>query len=404
MAFIGTSLSCSLRAHTLFSCILCCGIVIVGHASFLADGPAAFRAPTPAPAPITASAVKTPTKSLPIPKYAPPVAPGPAPSPAAASTATSPSKDGAEPSTRDNDKRSKIVQEIYSTEMSYLGTLQLVKDNFLDPLRDLSSGKDALLSAEDVRNIFSDIEVILNYSISLAEDLKQRLVGWNNSSSKLGDIFIRIGHFLKTYQPYVVNYSTCISTLQKCCKSEDFAAHLRRLELDPRCKNGSLQSFLITPIQRIPRYLLLLKEVIKNTSVSHPDYQDLQKSLEQISQVASSLNEAERAAESTFKLFTLQMAVGNEVELLSPHRRFVAEGVLRGNIKTDDPDSELLDFYIILCNDMMLVCKNPSRRLSGKPVPKSDSPAKSPIELPTKLVRLLFSSSRFHTSHSLARL
>ena len=32
---------------------------------------------------------------------------------------------------------------------------------------------------------------------------------------------------------------------------------------DKRCRNLNLKSFLIMPIQRIPRYVLLLKELIK---------------------------------------------------------------------------------------------------------------------------------------------
>ena len=35
---------------------------------------------------------------------------------------------------------------------------------------------------------------------------------------------------------------------------------------------AKLMSLLIAPIQRIPRYRLLLKEVVSHTPISHPDY------------------------------------------------------------------------------------------------------------------------------------
>ena len=33
--------------------------------------------------------------------------------------------------------------------------------------------------------------------------------------------------------------------------------------------------YLITPVQRIPRYILLLKDIIKKTPEDHPDYPQL---------------------------------------------------------------------------------------------------------------------------------
>lgn len=41
---------------------------------------------------------------------------------------------------------------------------------------------------------------------------------------------------------------------------------------DPRSNQQSLSSFLIMPIQRIPRYELLLRELKKKTPEQHPDF------------------------------------------------------------------------------------------------------------------------------------
>ena len=40
-----------------------------------------------------------------------------------------------------------------------------------------------------------------------------------------------------------------------------------------------IYALLITPIQRVPRYVLLLKELIKHTPATHPDHADLKKAL-----------------------------------------------------------------------------------------------------------------------------
>ena len=42
----------------------------------------------------------------------------------------------------------------------------------------------------------------------------------------------------------------------------------------PECRSLSLQHHMLTPIQRIPRYVLLLKDYIKNLPDDSPDKAD----------------------------------------------------------------------------------------------------------------------------------
>lgn len=47
---------------------------------------------------------------------------------------------------------------------------------------------------------------------------------------------------------------------------------------------------MIKPVQRLPKYVLLLKELLKNTQQSHPDYQNVKKALEQFEEVNNNNN------------------------------------------------------------------------------------------------------------------
>ena len=69
-----------------------------------------------------------------------------------------------------------------------------------------------------------------------------------------------------------------------------------------RLRGQSLQSIMIRPIQRIPRYVLLLQELDKRLSVDHPAKAHLKNALTQISLVATSINEALRRHEKLSKL------------------------------------------------------------------------------------------------------
>jgi hypothetical protein len=54
---------------------------------------------------------------------------------------------------------------------------------------------------------------------------------------------------------------------------------------------------VITPVQRIPRYNLLLKDLLSKTSQNHRDYPDLVEGLKEIQKVAVYVNEKMREYE-----------------------------------------------------------------------------------------------------------
>ena len=68
--------------------------------------------------------------------------------------------------------------------------------------------------------------------------------------------------FLKMYTQYVNGYDNAMATINRLNKKKTFK---KFLETKQREIGQSLMSYLIMPIQRIPRYVLLLKELIKNT-------------------------------------------------------------------------------------------------------------------------------------------
>lgn len=49
--------------------------------------------------------------------------------------------------------------------------------------------------------------------------------------------------------------------------------------------------------QRIPRYVLLLRDLLKHTPKKHPDYADISKSLAEFQEVAGHVNESMRRAD-----------------------------------------------------------------------------------------------------------
>lgn len=57
---------------------------------------------------------------------------------------------------------------------------------------------------------------------------------------------------------------------------------------------GALTSSLIAPVQRVPRYLMLFKDLQAKTPKDHPDYEDIGLVVEGIARIADEVNAAVR--------------------------------------------------------------------------------------------------------------
>lgn len=54
----------------------------------------------------------------------------------------------------------------------------------------------------------------------------------------------------------------------------------------PDVKGADLMNFLILPVQRLPRYVLLLRDLLKYTPEAHVDFEPLSKAVDKMSSVA----------------------------------------------------------------------------------------------------------------------
>jgi hypothetical protein len=63
------------------------------------------------------------------------------------------------------------------------------------------------------------------------------------------------------------------------------------------------------PIQRIPRYVLLLRELIKSTNQQHPDYENLNNALAQIKELADYINTRKRDTDEANKILAIQKRI-----------------------------------------------------------------------------------------------
>lgn len=66
---------------------------------------------------------------------------------------------------------------------------------------------------------------------------------------------------------------------------------LSKLEEEDVFRGLNIEAFLIKPVQRLPKYVLLLKDLIKHTWADHPDYDNLKSSLKKFSVVNKQIDQ-----------------------------------------------------------------------------------------------------------------
>lgn len=89
-----------------------------------------------------------------------------------------------------------------------------------------------------------------------------------------------IEHF-KVYFTYCNGYSLAakllVETLRNNQALTDFLANLRRANV---LRGMNLDDFLVKPVQRLPKYVLLLKDLLKHTDQAHPDRSNIKNTLD----------------------------------------------------------------------------------------------------------------------------
>lgn len=82
------------------------------------------------------------------------------------------------------------------------------------------------------------------------------------------------GTFLKNYSSYCSRYKSGLEHSLICAKNNsDYEKFLKEAQSESSCKGLSLYDYLIKPVQRLCKYPLLFRELVKYTPKDHPDYE-----------------------------------------------------------------------------------------------------------------------------------
>lgn len=239
--------------------------------------------------------------------------------------------------------RDKVAHEILSTEKSYVESLNVVCDIWLAGLQ-----ASDVLSPEQLQALFSNIQVIRSFNKEFYHVLEDRLDKWEDSTT-LADLFVKHAPFFRMYTQYVLNHDKAGDLLSELSKVNRFIKICEAIGKDVKVKGLELSSYLIMPIQRIPRYKLLLTELKKNTPEKHDDHKYLDSALDIVGKVAMGVNDAVKIHENRTIMINIQRQFTTDIDIVVPFRSFIRKGSLVKKCRSSD-----IEYEFILFNDLLI--------------------------------------------------
>lgn len=109
-------------------------------------------------------------------------------------------------------------------------------------------------------------------------------------------------HFFKMYFEYLNNYTNSSTLIDALMERKHFANFLDETRLNPSHKLLTIKDFLIKPVQRLPKYVLIMKEIKKRTPSDHPDYSNICRVLRLFEEVNQSNNEKLNRVLNNYKI------------------------------------------------------------------------------------------------------
>ncbi|KAG9283290.1 phosphatidylinositol 3,4,5-trisphosphate-dependent Rac exchanger 2 protein [Astyanax mexicanus] len=257
-----------------------------------------------------------------------------------------------------------VLGELLKTERDYVNTLEFLSV-FLHRLNQYAATKiDKNITEETVKVLFSNLEEILCVHRDFLAMVEELLQPDPHPHHEVGYCFLHFRDRFQIYDEYCGNHEKAQRLLLELNKIRSVRTCLLNCMLLGGRKNTEvpLEGYLVAPIQRICKYPLLLRELLKRTPKKHNDFPQVQEALQVMKAVCSSINEAKRQMEKLEVLEEWQSHIeGWEGSNITDScTEMLMQGVLlkisAGNIQ---------ERVFFLFDNLLVYCKKKNRRLKN---------------------------------------
>uniref|UniRef100_A0A8C7J2C9 Phosphatidylinositol 3,4,5-trisphosphate-dependent Rac exchanger 2 protein n=1 Tax=Oncorhynchus kisutch TaxID=8019 RepID=A0A8C7J2C9_ONCKI len=214
------------------------------------------------------------------------------------------------------------------------------------------------------QTLFSNIESILDVHKEVLSAVEASLQPEPQPGHGLGHVFLQFKGRFSVYGEYCSNNEKALRLLMELNKIPEIRTFLLHCMLlgGKKSTDIPLEGHLLSPIQRICKYPLLLKELLKRTPKKHSDYPAVEEALQAMKAVCSNINETKRQMEKLEALEQLQSHIeGWEGTNLTD---ICTELLLHGNLLKISAGN-IQERVFFLFDNLLVYCKRKTKSING---------------------------------------
>ncbi|XP_065932643.1 guanine nucleotide exchange factor VAV2 isoform X5 [Magallana gigas] len=260
-------------------------------------------------------------------------------------------------------KRDYCIKELHDTEKNYVDALRMIHLKFSKPLKDI-----ILKTDRDV--IFAHIEKLLDVHEKFQAELQSACT---SGKPKIGEVFVKYKKSLLLYGNYCSDMPKAQERLEEVTRrNENIRTQIETCERLANDGKFKLRDLLHVPMQRVLKYHLLLRELIKQSGKQAEDKDSLEQGLEAMMDLSLYVNEVKRDNETLQLIEEIQSSIG-DLQMYLPktpanttlkdYGRLQKDGELKVKNHTDN---KIRIRYIFLFDKVMLMCKAKGESYSFK--------------------------------------
>jgi hypothetical protein len=296
-------------------------------------------------------------------------------------TVSTPTSSTTNSPTKKLSKRQRVLQEIVETEKTFVTNVAAFYHGYVESIQLCDTPlKREIMGTHEIALLFSNLEQIVHLNTDMLKRLQLLIESWDpllnggqggqggdGDDECLGDFFYSFAPLFALYAQYTSNHDLAVDVMKS--RFEDRDEYLALMDL---CESAALSEienatnkkrppqlvgfYLIMPVQRVPRYKMLLQELLKRTKDTHQDVKTLPKAIAEVNKSAHLINETIRAREEKQFLAKLStkftIGTGSDVNLVATGRKLLYEGTLIKVCRRD-----LREYYFHLFSDMITYSK-----------------------------------------------
>lgn len=262
--------------------------------------------------------------------------------------------------------RQNIRLEVLNTERSYVEGLTVMNNIYLATVETMAQNpKSYGGSDQDINALRLNIKTLYELHVRFLGELEKEKLLF------MAPIIDEYADYFKIYIDYLNGYEACLQVMDRLKKkNKHFAETMTAIDDKIRDSGGclALQSYMIMPVQRVPRYVLLLKELIKNSNSTHPQWASMNAALKKVEKIALAVNEGQRRMENMQELNELNAALNGQPKdftLVQAKRSLVKKGPLIMTLRAVDNERKVLtqdkERMVFLFSDILLVTSHKFR-------------------------------------------